>query len=304
MSLELVTDPLAEYTAECDAGVDREAVLRFVEELPTLPHTAAKLLQQLSDPDVELSDLAETASADAAIAFSVLKLANSASFARARKVTTVREGMGVVGVTNLKHVVLAQALTRLNRLPGLFDRLVRDNAVATGLLAKAVAQRLERRDGDALFLSGVLHRLGQFALAAHPQSRDRCLKVLTRIRAHGEDYVTAERTEFGFSHPLIGALAVNRWNLPPDLAVILLQYHAPFEGLDNDTDFKVALIKFADAAAHAAGLGNPENYPDQRPLLLKLGKHLGIYGKKPKDELEVLLKDFQSVFAREAQIWS
>ncbi|MEN9573908.1 MAG: hypothetical protein RL514_1763 [Verrucomicrobiota bacterium] len=176
--------------------------------------------------------------------------------------------------------------------------------MATGLLARALGQRLGRRDGEALFLSGVLHRLGQFALAAHPQTRPICLRILARIHAYGEDYLTAERTELGFTHPLIGALAANRWNLPADLAVVLLHYHAPFEGLDTDTDFQVGLIKFADAAAHAADLGSPENYPDQRPLLHKLGRQLGIFGSKPKEELEALLAEFRAVFARDAQAWS
>lgn len=304
MSPNCATDPIAEYEAECTLGVDREAVLRFAAELPPLPHTAAKLLQLLNDPDIETAALAEAASEDAAIAFAVLKLANSAVFARQRQVATVREGIGCIGLANLKHVVLAQALTRLNRQPGPFDRLVRDNAVATGLLARAVAHRLMRRDADAFFLSGVLHRLGQFALAAHPQTRATCVRVLARVQAYGEDYVTAEKAELGFSHPIIGALVANRWNLPGDLSVVLLHYHSPFEGLDTDADFKVGLIKFCDAAAHAANIGSPEGYPDQRELLLKLGRQLQLFGKNPEPELNELLTDFQACFEREAQIWS
>lgn len=303
MSLACVSDPVAEYQADCTLGVDREAVMRFAADLPPLPHTAAKLLQLLNDPEVETEALAEAASGDAAIAFAVLKLANSAVFARQRQVATVREGIGFIGLTNLKNVVLAQALTRLNRQPGPFDRLVRDNAVATGLLARAVARRLMRRDEDAMFLTGVLHRLGQFAFAAHPQTRATCARVLARIKANGEDYVTAEKAEFGFSHPIIGALVANRWNLPGDLSVVLLHYHSPFEGLDTDADFKIGLIKFADAAAHAANLGSPDGYPDQHELLLKLGRQLQLFGKKPKQELESLLKDFRSSFEREAQLW-
>jgi HD-like signal output (HDOD) protein len=304
MSAVCETDPIAEYSAECEHGVDREAVMRFAAELPPLPHTAAKLLQLLNDPNVETEALAEAASGDAAIAFAILKLSNSAMFARQRQVATVREGIGFIGLTNLRHVVLAQALTRLNRQPGPFDRLVRDNAVATGLLARAVARRLIRRDADALFLTGVLHRLGQFAFAAHPQTRATCLRVLARIRAHREDYVTAEKAELGFSHPIIGALVANRWNLPGDLSVVLLHYHSPFEGLDTDADFKVGLIKFCDAAAHTANIGSPEGYPDQRDLLLKLGKQLKLFGDKPKAELDALLTDFRASFEREAQIWS
>ena len=86
--------------------------------------------------------------------------------------------------------------------------------------------------------------------------------------------------------------------------MVLLHYHSPFEGLDTDADFKVGLIKFCDAAAHTANIGSPEGYPDQRDLLLKLGKQLKLFGDKPKAELDALLTDFRASFEREAQIWS
>ncbi|MEN9573907.1 MAG: hypothetical protein RL514_1762 [Verrucomicrobiota bacterium] len=82
MSAICVSDPIAEYTAECAHGVDRETLLRFASELPAFPHTAAKLLQLLNDPDAELEAIADTAGTDASVAFAVVKLANSAAFAR------------------------------------------------------------------------------------------------------------------------------------------------------------------------------------------------------------------------------
>jgi HD-like signal output (HDOD) protein len=294
----------AEYTTQVPQAVEREALMRFATDLPALPHTAAKLLHLLNDPNVDNGTIADAAQQDAAVAFTIVKLANSAAFARQRQVSSVAEGIGVIGLSNVRSVVLAQTLAKLNRAPGPFDRLVRDNAVATAIMAKAVAFNLGRHDADALFLCGVLHRLGQFVLAAHPQSRPLCLNVLARIAAYGEDYVTAERAELGLAHPMIGALVANRWNLPGDLAVVLLQYHRPFEGIEGDADFKVGLVKFADAAAHYAGLGSPVGYPDQSKLVLELGQQLGILKNRPKQELAELMEDFKTVFARDAALWS
>ena len=101
---------------------------------------------------------------------------------------------------------------------------------------------------------------------------------MARIATFREDYCTAERAEMGLSHPMIGALVANRWNLPSDLAVVLLQYHNPFEGIESGADFKVGLIKFADAAAHLSGLGNPTGYPDQTETVMELGRLLGLQG--------------------------
>ena len=244
-----------------------------------------------------------TIASDTAIASLMLKQANSTTFAQQRKVTSILHALELVGMLGLKSVVLAQVLTRLNRQPTAADKLVRDHAVATALLVRGLAQRLGRRDAEDLFLYGVLHRLGQFVLLADARTRPMYAAVLRRVRDHHADYVNAELEEIGFSHPLIGALVANRWNFPPELAQVILRQHEPIEGVQEEVDFKIALVKFASAATHLAWLGNPEGYPDQTPLIRQLGPQLGLLSDKPEAELVLLIEDLQAMFAREAKIW-
>jgi len=295
---------LTEYEGRLARGISREELVAFVSQLPALHRSAAKLIQLADDPNSELEEITATISTDAAIASAMLKLANSTGFAQQRKVVSITHALEVVGIRNLKTVVLAQVLTSLNRQPTQADQLVRDHSVGTALLVRGLAQRQGRRDADDLFLYGMLHRLGQCVLLADARTRVMFPAVLRRVKAHHEDYVSAELVEIGFSHPLIGALVANRWNFPGELSQVILRQHAPFEGIDNDSDFKIALVKFSSAAAHAANLGTPDGYPDQLPLLHELGRSLGLLGSQPEAELQMLLEDLHAMFTQDGKVWS
>jgi HD-like signal output (HDOD) protein len=272
--------------------------------LPALPHTAAKLLKLVDDPNSDSDQITAAIATDAAIASSILKVANSSSFAQHRRVLTIPHALSLVGRRSLKCVVVAHLISGLNRQPTPTDLMVRDHAVATALLVRGLAQRLGRRDAEDLFLYGMLHRLGQFILLSNSRTRSMVPAVLRRIREQHEDYVTAEWEEIGFAHPTIGGLVAHRWNFPPELSEVMLRQETSFEIVENDTDFKTGLVKFASLAAHVAGIGTPDGYPDQRPLLLRLGIKLELLGPKPEAELAMLIEELQTIFKQEAALWS
>lgn len=294
---------LAEYNGTYAKGITPDDIIKMANRIPPLSHSTLKLIRLADDPDSDLNEINDTIALDAGLASTLLRMANSAMFAQQRKIVTIPHALGLVGMRGLKNLVLAKALTGINRHPVAADNLVRDHAIGAALMLRIIAQRTGRRDADDLFLLGMLHRLGQFVFLADSYTKPMFLSVLTRIKENGEDYAGAEFKEFGFSHPLIGALVANRWDFPQKMCQVIMQYADPFEGADDDTQLRTGLVQFASASAHACQIGSPAGYPDQTPLLLRLGQQLHLLGAEPDGELKILLEDLALTFDRESKLW-
>jgi HD-like signal output (HDOD) protein len=293
---------LEEYEGRLAKGVNREELIACAEKIPPLPHAVLKVLKLLDDPDSDAGQLADAVSSDAGLASALLKLANSAAFAQAGRVVSVEQAVTLVGFAKLRSLVLATTLRGMAKCE-LADQLVWENALATAMIGRRLAETVGRQWADEVFLMGLLHGLGQFVLLANEQTRAAYSSVLRRIRETGVDYVTAELEEIGFSHPLIGALVASRWNFPPEVCEAILHYHDPLEGIDTPTDRKLALVKLADLLAHAAGLGHPEGFPTDRETMQQLVRWLGL--NRPDDEvMPALISEAQEQFKAEAQMWS
>jgi HD-like signal output (HDOD) protein len=208
--------------------------------------------------------VAEAVSADPEIASTVLRLANSAAFAQAERVSSVAKAITAIGCAKLRGIVLASA--------------------------------------DEIFLMGLLHRLGQFFFLSNDKTRATFPLVLRRMGETGCDYVTAELEEIGFSHPLLGALVANRWNFPLDVSQTILHYADPLEGIDSPASRKLALVKLADLLAEAAGIGHPEDCSIDQGTLQQIARWLGLI-EPDSDDVEILIEEAREQFKAEAQLW-
>ena len=293
------------YAETSPCGLSKEEILLFAKDVAPMSDGTAKLLRLVDDPDASIDTITDVVSKDAGLVGSMLKLANSPTFAQRGKVVTIANALGVVGIRSLKSLVVAKMVTGLNRYLTAADRMVRDHSLGTALLLRDLSHRLGRRDADEMFLCGMMHRLGHFVFLSDSRTRTRFMEVLARIREQSEDYTTAEVAEIGFAHTIIGALVANRWNFPAEMSQIILHYNDIFEGVDCDLDRKTFLVKFASAAATAAKIGVPAGYPDQLPMLQELGVPLGVLrSDSAETDLQEIINGLTTSFASESQIWA
>lgn len=295
-------DLLSEYEGRCGKGVSREEIIACAERIPPLPQNAIKLLKLLDDPDSNSSQLAKVVSLDTGIASAVLRIANSAAFAQAGRVVAVEQAVTLVRYAKMRSLVLATSMRGMAKREPV-DTLVWENSLATAMIGRRLAETVARPLVDEIFLTGLLHRLGQVVLLSQEKTRAAYLRVLERIRETGVDFVTAEMEEIGFSHPLIGALVASRWNFPPEICQTILHYREPLEGIETPADRKLSLVKMADLLAHASGLGHPEGHPVDLETIEKLGRSLGLI-RTSSEEVPGLIGQAQEQFATEASLWA
>ena len=83
-----------------------EEVLMMVKHVPPFPKVAQRVMELLENPDTTAAQLAEVIQFDSAITANVLKICNAAYFGLPRKVSSLDEGLVVIGHDILKDIII------------------------------------------------------------------------------------------------------------------------------------------------------------------------------------------------------
>jgi HD-like signal output (HDOD) protein len=294
-----------EFEGRVSKGKDWREIVAMVGDLPPMPHVAARAIQMVENPDTTARELTDVLARDAALAARVLKIANSAMFSRQREITTLNQAIMIIGFKSLKGIIVAATLRQMSKSSGALEKLIWENSMATAMCSSLIAKRLKKRYVDEIFLLGLLHSLGQIVLLFNEHTASDCKRVLGLIKERGIDFVTAEQEVFGFAHPLIGALVAKKWNFSAEACQIILHYKDPMEGARpaSETDEKAFIIQLADLFVHAAGIGNPENYPVEQSDILNLMKFVGFDPQEIEKSSAEITEETKGQFQKERGVY-
>ncbi len=295
-----------EFHGRLAAGKDWREIVAWVGDLPPMPQVAQKAINMVENPATTAQELTELLSKDAALAARVLKIANSAMFCRQREITTLNQAIMIIGFKALKGIIVAATLRQINRNFGKVEQLVWENSMCTAMSATSLAKKLGKKYVEEIFLLGLLHSLGQIVFLSQDELAKDYKRVISSIRDEGKDYVTAEQEIFGYSHPLIGALVAKKWNFSAETCQVILHYKDPVEELNPELpqDEKALLVQLADLVAHAAGVGNPQGYPDGLEQIKKIAGILGFPKATLEADLLAIIEDTKQRFISESAIYS
>jgi HD-like signal output (HDOD) protein len=294
-----MTQAPEEFSGRLAEGKDWREIVAWVSDLPPMPHVAQKALKLVEDPSCSAPELAKVLTADAALAARVLKIANSAMFARQREITTLNQAIMLIGLKALKGVVVAATLRQMTSGQSKLEQLIWENSMFSAMIASKVAIALKFRWHEEVFLLSLLHTLGQIVLISQKATSELYGNVLKQIQVSGVDYVSAEQQVLGFAHPLIGALVAKKWNFPGETCQVILHYRDPVESLESDVEKQIAVVQLADAVSHSAKVGSPDGYPDQSQLIARLCGLL----KLESEVLSKIVEDVKAQFEKERSLY-
>ncbi len=153
-----------------------------VAELRPLPAVAFRVLELSDDGKFSAHELASLIASDQALTSKILRLANSPFYGFARRITTVRDAVVLLGFRAVRQSTLAACVVGDDRRSTSLDYdAFWQFCVATGMLAEVLA-RTEGRYQDQAFTAGVLHQVGVLAL---DQFRSDLLKGVVERTATG-----------------------------------------------------------------------------------------------------------------------
>jgi HD-like signal output (HDOD) protein len=201
-----------------------DALLGRVEQLHSAPHVAQRLLQLTSDGQFDVREVVQCLETDPGLAAKILRVVNSSHYGRSRRVTSLPQAVAYMGQRALRLVAMTFNLVE-TLTDGATGQLYYDywrRALTTAVVASRLAQLKPQLDRDVVYSAGLLADLGVLALV---QTRGEMYTSFYRQHPHGPELVAAERREFGFGHPALGASLLRRWGFPLALIEAAAHHH-------------------------------------------------------------------------------
>jgi len=221
--------------------------------LPPFPLVAIRVLQLTNNENVQLHQLSELISSDAAFASEVLTIANSLVYAPRFPAHTILQAIAVLGANHLQGMCLTVGV-RSYLGKSLNHPLIRNvwrHNLACALIARDLAAA-GFMDPDTAYTSGVLHDVGRLALAVIRPAEYAAL--LEKHAGSGASILPLETELFGCNHCEAGKHLIGDWKLPSEFQAIVSDHHTPrrMESAWSMAELIKISCKMADAAGFTA----------------------------------------------------
>jgi HD-like signal output (HDOD) protein len=214
---------LTEVQAVADARNNRNLAVQFLlrrlqrrPEFPAFSNSITEINRLTGEhSDAGLDELTAVIMRDFSLTNRLIKLANSAYFARSDSgVSTIQQAVARVGTKKLR--LLSNGLLMFEHLRGdtsaLQDALV--ESFVAGLLGRMLAQQMHREHAEEAFVASMFNRLGRNLLVYYLE--DEHTEVMQRIAA-GMSQTRAEQAVLGTTSAAVGAAISALWKFPPTI---------------------------------------------------------------------------------------
>lgn len=199
---------------------------RQVGDVFVLPDTCLKIKQVIDNKTSNLEEIAELISLDPALASRLLKLANSALYNFPHQIDSVSKAVLLLGETQVYNMVVAYGATEaFAKAPTKVVDLERfwESSIQAALIGKFLGQILGVKQSEPLYLSGLLHNIGELVVAEiNPEVATHCDQF-----HHGILPWQQQHKLLGFSYNECSAALLSLWQLPNNLVEPIRCLHQP-----------------------------------------------------------------------------
>lgn len=258
-----------------ESAVRLKEFIQGASKLPVLPQVTIRLLKALDSPDSSAKDIAGIFEAEPALTARLLKLANSSFYGLSGNISKVHRAVAVLGAKTIRSLALTvwtQTLRSHGRTPeerALLSPLLA-HGLASGIVARLLAERMNPALGEDAFMAGLLHDIGRVALVAQLGTRYQTL-ILDPALREGVALHEKEAAVLGFDHRSLGAALMQSWALPGFLSTVAEMHHDILASPGDS--FLVAAVALADDFATRLRFNLALNAPraEQKELALFFG---------------------------------
>jgi signal transduction histidine kinase/HD-like signal output (HDOD) protein len=266
-----------------------ELILRQLDQLPTLPAVALRVLEATSNSEASLVQIAHAIGDDPALTARILQLVHRADAGVAQELISIERAVILLGFDAVRSAVLSVCVFETiesagggSHPSGGFSREeFWKHSVAVACAAELLAETLiavqgkpASVSGGEAFVCGLLHDVGKAALDVMlPKSFAKVVEATDLLRANIADL---ERNVIGLDHMIVGKRLAEHWSLPPVLTEAIWLHGQPPRALPEGIHSArmVNLITLADLIAREQHLGYSGNYVfdiDRQALLAAVG---------------------------------
>ena len=260
-----------------------DLIFSKIKQLPVIPKLLHELMQDFSNDNSRIEDIAKKIAMDQVISAKVLKMANSAAYRRGVEITSIEQAVIRLGFNALRSLVVASGLMTSFRTPSNFDKnkfWVDNFQVAT--IAKALAADCRAIEPGTAFTCALLHNIGELLIQSTLPEEASLINMAT---SRGTSRIDAQREMLGYDYSQVGAELAKRWSLSETFVRAIAQQLDPlsFDPISPEA----VLIRLAMFVSFAWNAGVPPQVIVARfPTPLAL--HLGIDPERLAERLDEL----------------
>jgi len=272
--------------------------LKKCKNLPTLPKAAMRIIDVAQRPEIDMGMVAEAVSADPAIAAKVMRIANSALYARRRESTNLRQALITLGLN--ATLTLALSFTLVNKLrkdpiKGFDFNEFWKRSILAGSWARILASEVDLVGAEEVFLVSLLQDIGMLAI-------DRVApEVYESISPFNMDHATLAQHELNSlsaNHTDVGAWLLKDWNMPEVLVNAVGNSHDTSAAEADESIRELVKITalsglLADSCASARGAKT------MAAVGAEVDKHVGVGPERLAELYDMLMEQIpeaESVF--------
>lgn len=240
--------------------IDKLAILEEFfsgnRQLPTAPVLYSKFNEMVENSTASNKAIADLVMKDQSMVVKILRLSNSAMYARRQEITNLANAITFLGLETLKNLILQISLVRAFRfrdkdLPEFSINTFWEHSLGAAYFAQVITKKLGIPYNEDYYLGGLLHDIGKLVIyQSHPQRFKEI--ILKEINDHVND-IEAEEAVLGVNHCDIGVFFGEKWAFKENIIRAIRDHHKNSESLG----LNVSIVRISNLFAKAAGLCFP-----------------------------------------------
>ncbi|MCK5419323.1 MAG: HDOD domain-containing protein [Desulfobacterales bacterium] len=191
-----------------------ERIASKINKLPLIDSEVVGIITLLNNPASNFEQIVEKLSPSLAARF--LNIANSAYYG-GREVRSINYAVQLLGYGKMKDILITSILMDhfTRRLQDFdFDKFLKQ-AQFCAVVAKVIGEILTFNQQDDLFTVATLQNIGKMVIAVY--FKDEHKQIVALKKAEGLPTCKAEKRILGISHGKIGAIVLQRFNVPKEI---------------------------------------------------------------------------------------
>lgn len=250
------------------------ALARHGEDFPATTAVAKFITEIASTEEASITELANIVLQDYGLTSKLLKLLNSVYLRRFGEVTTVSRAIILLGLDQLKDIVLSISL---------FEKLQKKNmkfvvdlvakAIYAGIVSKKIAEALGEPNTEEIFVCSIFHHFGEFLAAYYAPG------IYTRALSLMEEHPTQYRTckaEFGE----VGITIAQEWRFPSKVVACMERVRGEDIGAAPTTEIELLRLIATVSNLIAEIMVGPESAAEKKQKVERLLADVkGRYGR-------------------------
>lgn len=230
-------------------------IVSKVDDINMLPNVLQEIIVISDDPNSTITDMENVILKDQTLTTKVLRLANSAYYGYARRISTISQATILLGFKTIKSIALASTVSKYMtaELKGyaLEENQLWQQSQTCAIIARYISKLTKKADPEEAYIAGLLRDIGKTILNQNMLKEYE--EVSKLVSEDGISFLQAEEMVFGFNHAEIGARVSEKWNLPSNLVDAISHHHNP-ENAEVDSNL-VSIVHIADAITVMMGVG-------------------------------------------------